>query len=68
MKIFKIEGDGDFAGGVVLVAANSAEQAAEMGNKLSSATWGVLYEAKDAVEVSGVYTEPTVILHYEMGE
>ena len=68
MRIFKIEGDGNYAGGVVLVAANSAEEAAEMGNKLSSAMWGVKYEAMDAVEVSGVYTEPTVILHYETGE
>lgn len=34
MRIFKIEGNGDFGGGVVLVAANSAEQAAEMGKDL----------------------------------
>lgn len=68
MKIFKIEGYGNYAGGVILVAANSAEQAAEMGNGLSGTTWNVTFKAKDAVEVSGVYTEPTVILHYETGE
>jgi len=73
LKIFKIEGSGHYAGGVVLVAAHTAEEAAMVGNSQSSRTWNVGYDANSAVEVnnivySGGGNEPTLILHYEMGE
>lgn len=71
MKVFKIEGFGDYAGGVVLIVAESAEQAARLGNQESNTTWNVEYDPKDAVEVQGIKhdaKEPTIILHYETGE
>ena len=73
LNIYKIEGQGHYGGGVVLVAANTPEEAADIGNKLSSNIWNVRYEPSKAVQVnninySGAGNEAQVILHYEMGE
>ncbi len=73
LTIYKIEGQGRYGGGVVLVAANTQEEAAEIGNEMSGNVWGVRYEPTNAVQVSsinysGAGNEAQVLLHYEMGE
>ncbi len=71
MRIFKIEGQGNYAGGVFLVAAESAEQAADLGNELVDTLWCIKYKAEDAEEMKDLkYAKkgPAVILHYESGE
>ncbi len=73
LNIYKIEGHGNYGGGVVLIAANTPEEAAYVGNKLSSDTWNVTYDPSKAKQVnninySGAGNEAQVILHYEMGE
>jgi len=71
MKLYKIEGHGKYAGGVVLVAAYDAEQAANLGNRGSGPIWRVVFKPEDAIEMHKLkYTgrSPQVILHYETGE
>ncbi len=71
LRVYSIEGHGNYGGGIVIAAATSPEEAARMGNGKSSNIWNVQFKAADAVElltVSPVVSVPTVIAHYEMGE
>jgi len=73
LKIYKIEGNGNYSGGIVVVAANSAGEAASFANKNTVYPWNISYEAKNAVEINNIgYTgggdEATLIINYAMGE
>lgn len=71
LRVYRIVGGGNFGGGMVIVAATSPEEAATMGNALSSDIWNVEYDAADAVELTTVQPlveSPTVIAHFETGE
>lgn len=73
LKIYKIEGLGNYSGGIVVVAANSEDEAADLANKNAVYPWNVTYNAKDAIEISNVCyagdgNEATLIINYAMGE
>ncbi len=73
LHIHKVVGQGHYGGGAVLVAANTPEEAAVIGNRLSSDIWNVVYNSSKAEQInninySGAGNEAQVILHYEMGE
>lgn len=70
MKIWRVEGDGSYCGGVAIVAAPTVEAAINVASTIRNPTFRVDYSEGRATalpELSGK-GPARVITHYEMGE
>lgn len=71
VNVYAIEASGDYAGGLAIVAADSAEAARTIVAALSSSwPWRVQYgDPNEVILLAGVQADgsPRVLTHYEMG-
>lgn len=70
MKVWSVEANGQFCGGMAIVAATDAESAVRLAATIRTFAFKVRYSEGRAQELSGVSFDgdPRVITHYEMGE
>ena len=67
MKLFAIEGSGNYGAGVAIVRAESKEQAIEFASKVKDRIWSTKYsEPGDVYELAP--SAAGVLYHFEHGE
>ena len=70
MNVYAIKANGNYGGGMAVVAAESEREARVLADKAEDSTWRVNYDSPESVELLPCVCDgpARVLVHYETGE